>query len=391
MLRTPQLLLAVTLFLLAPAWSTAQSLSPKEIDARLETQLYDVLKLGTDIYNRGSQDACYRLYQGSLMSIVGFLEHRPDQIIKINKAIKDTNDMTSASERAFTLRKALDDLRAAIKPSLTSQMNTTPPDNSTPGQKKLWDRLGGELTVTLLVEDLVTRVMKNPKINFARRGTGNQWDANPENLSKIKKQFMQWISSVSGGPFKYEARDMKTVHQKMKISEAEYDFFIIELKASLNKYFVSPEAVAELMKQFETVKKDIVDSTIVVKSLWDRLGGEAMVTLLVDDFVSRVARNAAVNFTRKNEGREWPGTPAEVTALRKQLVQWVSSVANGPLKYTGKSMKDAHTGMKISNAQFTAIVLDLKASLDLCKISQAEQDELLAIVSGLRTDIVEVK
>ncbi len=390
MSRTTQLLLAIALLLLAPAWSAAQSLSPKEIDTRLETQLYDVLKLGTDIYNRGSQDACYRLYQGSLMSIVGFLEHRPDQIIKINKAIKDTNDMINVSERAFTLRKALDDLRAAIKPALTSQMNTAQP-GSTPGQKSLWDRLGGELTVTLLVEDLVTRVMKNPRINFARRGTGNQWDANPENLSKLKKQFISWISSVSGGPLKNETRDMKTVHQKMKISEAEYDFFIIELKASLDKYFVSPEAVAELMKQFEAVKKDIVDSTIVVKSLWDRLGGEAMVTLLVDDFVSRVAKDAAVNFSRKNEGREWPGTPAEVTALRKQLVQWVSSVTNGPHKYSGKPMKDAHIGMKISNAQFTALVLDLKASLDLCKVSQAEQDELLGIVSGLRADIVEVK
>ncbi len=388
--RTPQLLLTITLLLLAPAWSAAQSLSPKEIDTRLETQLYDVLKLGTDIYNRGSQDACYRLYQGSLMSIVGFLEHRPDQIIKINKAIKDTNDMINVSERAFTLRKALDDLRAAIKPALTSQMNTAQPANP-PGQKSLWDRLGGELTVTLLVEDLVTRVMKNPKINFARRGTGVQWDANPESLSKIKKQFMQWISSVSGGPFKYEDRDMKAVHQKMKISEAEYEAFIIELRASLDKYFISPEAVAELMKQFDAMKKDIVDSTIVVKSLWDRLGGEAMVTLLVDDFVSRVAKDAAVNFSRKNEGREWPGTPTEVTALRKQLVQWVSSVTNGPHKYSGKPMKDAHIGMKISNAQFTALVLDLKASLDLCKVSQAEQDELLGIVSGLRADIVEVK
>ena len=389
MLRTPPLLLTMTLLLLCPAWSAAQSLSPKEIDARLETQLYDVLKLGTDIYNRGSQDACYRLYQGSLMSIVGFLEHRPDQIIKINKAIKDTNDMINVSERAFTLRKALDDLRAAIKPTLTSQMNTTQPANP-PGQKSLWDRLGGELTVTLLVEDLVTRVMKNPRINFARRGTGVQWDANPENLSKLKKHFIFWISSVSGGPFK-PTSDLKTVHLKMKISEAEYEAFIIELRASLDKYFISPEAVAELMKQFDSMKKDIVDSTIVVKSLWDRLGGEAMVTLLVDDFVSRVAKDAAVNFSRKNEGREWQGTPAEVTALRKQLVHWVSSVSNGPHKYSGKPMKDAHIGMKISNAQFTALVLDLKASLDLCKVSQAEQDELLGIVSGLRADIVEVK
>jgi len=390
MLRTSQILLAIPFLLLVPGWSAAQSLSPKDIDARLESQLYEVLKLGTDIYNRGSQDACYRLYQGSLMSIVGFLEHRPDYVIRINRALKETNDMTNVSERAFTLRKVIDDLRADIKPVLVNQQANSAPTGNTPGKQSLWIRLGGELTVPLLVDDLVGRVLKNPRINFVRRGTGDLWDANPENITKLKRQFTLWISSVSGGPLKYESKDMKTVHQKMKISDAEFEFFIDELKASLNKYFVPPAEMSELVRQFDAVKKEIVDST-VVKPLWERLGGEPMVTLMVDDFVSRVSKNANVNFSRKGEAKEWPGTPVEVTALKKQLVQWISSVTGGPLKYTGKSIKDAHIGMKVTNGQFTALVLDLKASLDLCKVNQAEQEELLSIVSGFRKDIVEAK
>jgi hemoglobin len=388
MFRQANLLLGFLLLLLCPAWSAAQSLAPRDLDARIERQLFEVLKLGTDIYNRGAQDACYRLYQGSLMSMIGFLEHRPDQIKKIQRALNDTNDMTNVSERAHALRIAIDNLREAIKPSLVGQSTQ---GVTQPGRPTLWDRLGGELTVTLVVEDLVTRVLKNPRINFVRRGTGEQWEANPENLSKLKRQFILWISSVSGGPLKYEKKDMKTVHLKMKISETEYDSFMFELKASLDKYFISPAEIIELVKQFEAVKKDIVDTSIPTKSLWDRLGGEAVATLLVEDFVNRVSKNAAVNFTRKDEGKTWSGTPEEVATLKKQLVQWLSSVTGGPLKYTGKSLKVAHAGMKITNVQYTAMMVDLKASLDQLKINEPEHAELINLLNGFRKEIVEAK
>ena len=386
MTRMSTLWFAIVLPLLVPVWAAAQSLSPKDLDARIEKQLYEVLILGTDIYNRGGQDACYRLYQGSLISIAGFLEHRPDQIIAINKALKATDQLTNVNERAFTLRTAIDDLRAAIKPTLVGQQKPAPPTRNT-----LWDRLGGEITVTLVVEELVMRVLKNPRINFTRRGTGEQWEANPENVSKLKKQFILWISTVTGGPLKYEKADMKTVHAKMKITAAEYDAFIVELKASLDKYFVSPTEVSELLKQFDAVKKDIVDDTVVVKPLWERLGGEPAVILLIDDFVSRAAGNPAVNIIRKNEGTEWKATPTELAALKKQLVQWISSITKGPLKYEGKTMAEIHAGMRITNAQFTALMLDLKASLDQFKIIPGDQDELLSVIAGFRKEIVEGK
>jgi len=369
-------------------WSTgatAQTLTTKDLDARIEKQLFEVLTLGTDIYNRGSHDACFRLYQGSLMSIAGFLDHRPDQVLKINKALKATDQMTNVNERAFTLRTVIDDLRAAIKPTLMGQQAAVP------GRKSLWDRMGGDATIPVVVDELITRSLKNPRINFIRRGTGQEWEANPEKVSKVKKQFVNWISSVSGGPFKYEQKDMKTVHKNMKITAPEFDAFLSELRPSLEKYFVSNEEIIELVKSFESMRNDIVDTTVIIKSLWDRLGGEPAVTLVVDDFVTRVAKNPAVNFTRKDDSTEWKATPTELAAIKKHLVQWVSSVSKGPLKYEGKSMAEIQAGMKITNAQFTALMLDLKASLAQFKVNQLEQDELLSTISGFRKDIVEGK
>ena len=84
------LLIALPVLLFWSSWASAQTLTTKDLDARIEKQLYEVLTLGTDIYNRGSHDACFRLYQGSLMSIAGFLDHRPDQVLKLNKALRAT-------------------------------------------------------------------------------------------------------------------------------------------------------------------------------------------------------------------------------------------------------------------------------------------------------------
>ncbi|MFT3878206.1 MAG: group 1 truncated hemoglobin [Gemmatales bacterium] len=379
------LLIALAVLTFGTSWATAQPFSPKDLDARIEKQLFDVLTLGTDIYNRGSHDACFRLYQGSLMTVVGFLDHRPDQALKINKALKSTDQMTNVSERAFTLRTAIDDLREAIKPGLMGQQTATP------GRPTLWYRLGGESSISQMIDEVINRSMKNPRINFTRGGTGNQWEANPENLTKAKKRFVLWFSSVSGGPYKFEGKDLRAIHQNMKITAAEFDSFMLEVKAVLDKYFVPNAESNEVVALFEGKKNEIIDSTVVIKSLWDRMGGEPAVTLVVDDFVTRAAKDPAANFTRKEEGTEWKATPTELAELKKQLVQWVSSVTKGPLKYEGKSLADIRAGMKITNAQYTALMLDLKASLEKLKVNPLEQDELLSTISGFRKDIVETK
>lgn len=384
--------------LISPA-TNGQTPTQKDLDARIENQLYDVLKLGTDIYNRGSFDSCYRLYQGSLMVVLGFLDHRPDQVAKIQKALRESDNLLNVKDRAFALRDAIDNLRAAIKVTHTVKVEpgkTTPAKDkektpAPPAKPTLWERLGGELTVTLISEDLVNRVLSNPRINFSRRGTGNEWDANPEKISQLKKQFLLFLSSATGGPLKYSGKAMKETHQKMKITDPEFDVMITELTATLDKFFISPDEKTELLRIFNNCKKDIVDPNTVIRPLWERLGGEPALTLVVDDFFTRVARNPNVNFTRKGAGKEWAGTPEEITRLKRRLIQFISSVSEGPEKYDGKSMKAAHEGMKITEAEFTALVADFKASMDQLKVNIREQEEILKLINSTKNDIVEKK
>ena len=127
------------------------------------------------------------------------------------------------------------------------------------------------------------------------------------------------------------------------------------------------------------------------QSLYMRLGGEPAIKAVVDDFVGRAASNPKVNFTRAGSPAEWKATDENVAKLKKHLVQMVCAVSGGPQKYEGRDMKSSHAGMKITNAEFDAIVGDLIATLKKFNVPQAEIDELVGIVATTRGDIVEVK
>jgi hemoglobin len=134
-------------------------------------------------------------------------------------------------------------------------------------------------------------------------------------------------------------------------------------------------------------------------TLFERLGGEVGISNLVADFTPRVLDDPRVNWERKGvkrggfslrSGRSvtWNATPQSVAVLKKHMVEFIALATGGPAEYHGKAIQTTHAGMRISNAEFDAVIGDLKASLDRLKIPNLEQKELLAIVESTRPQIV---
>ena len=115
------------------------------------------------------------------------------------------------------------------------------------------------------------------------------------------------------------------------------------------------------------------------KPLYDRLGGKDAIVAVVDDFVANVAADASINKRFEH---------ADVNNLKKQLVDQICAATGGPCTYTGKDMKIAHTGMQITDAEFTALVDDLKKSLVKFKVGPQEQEELLGALGKMKPEIV---
>jgi len=77
--------------------------------------------------------------------------------------------------------------------------------------------------------------------------------------------------------------------------------------------------------------------------------------------------------------------PAGSKYLVTEMVSWATG---GPQKYTGKSMADSHSHLKITSKEWEAFLDDFQQTLDKFKVPAEEQAELKAIVNSTRSDIV---
>src|SRR5262249_39188708 len=117
------------------------------------------------------------------------------------------------------------------------------------------------------------------------------------------------------------------------------------------------------------------DDKPAAKSLYDRLGGKDAIKAVVHEFLGNVGADTKIN-------KRFAKT--DLKKLEGNLVDQVCQATGGPCKYTGKSMADAHKGMKITEDEFNALVGDLKKALDKFKVGDQEQKDLLGALGGMK-------
>jgi len=149
----------------------------------------------------------------------------------------------------------------------------TEPKGKDEGIKKdvklsLYDRLGAEKGITLIVEDWVNRAIVDPRVNWARKGVTEggfslsrnksvEWRNTPEAGTAMKGHIKQFLMLSTGGPPKYEGKEMKAVHEGMHITNDEFDAAIGDLKASLDNLQVPTQEQKELLAIVESTRPQI--------------------------------------------------------------------------------------------------------------------------------------
>ena len=80
-------------------------------------------------------------------------------------------------------------------------------------------------------------------------------------------------------------------------------------------------------------------------------GGYEGLGKITHDFVERVQKNPKIGRFFKD---------ADIERLEAMLTDQFCDVLGGGCKYAGKSMKEAHTNMKVATADFNALAEDLQ-------------------------------
>ncbi len=119
----------------------------------------------------------------------------------------------------------------------------------------LYDRLGGVYNIATVVDDLIDRVMANPKLN-----------ANPRvdeahhrvSAAGFKYLVTEMLCSAAGGPQVYSGRPMGEAHRHLGITPAEWEAFMEDVQQSLDKFGVPAPEQEEIRSFVESTREAIV-------------------------------------------------------------------------------------------------------------------------------------
>jgi hemoglobin len=115
------------------------------------------------------------------------------------------------------------------------------------------------------------------------------------------------------------------------------------------------------------------------KSLYDRLGQQPGLVVVVDEFVANIAADPRIN-------QRFAKT--DIPKLKAHLVDQLCVATGGPCRYTGRDMVTTHKGMNITTAEFNATGEAMLKALQKYKVAQADIDAVMGALGGMQNDIV---
>ena len=115
------------------------------------------------------------------------------------------------------------------------------------------------------------------------------------------------------------------------------------------------------------------------RPLYQELGGEAGVTLIVEDLLFRVLDNPRISHLFAD---------SDMLRLREKLIEQICAESDGPCTYSGDDMQTAHAGRNITDADFNALVEDLLEVMQARGVPVAAQNRLIKRLAPMHGDIV---
>ena len=158
------------------------------------------------------------------------------------------------------MRNSLGRVRTTVLALVTVVMVgvMTPPARAQVTQPSLYERLGGVYSIATVVDDFIERLLvnatlnANPAINEARKRVPK---------AGLKFHVTALVCAATGGTCAYTGRPMKESHEKLNISQAEWDAMVTDFKATLDNFNVPQREQQELNAIVDGTKNDIVRSS----------------------------------------------------------------------------------------------------------------------------------
>src|SRR5438270_6179076 len=128
---------------------------------------------------------------------------------------------------------------------------------ATQDSPSLYERLGGVYSIATVVEDLIDRVMSDARLNANPLVDEAHHKVPPAGFKYLVTEMLCW---AAGGPQRYSGRTMEDSHRQLAITPSEWEAFMDDVQATLDKFSVPAAEQAEVKALIESTRTAIVVS-----------------------------------------------------------------------------------------------------------------------------------
>jgi hemoglobin len=262
----------------------------------------------------------------------------------------------------------------------------------------LYERMGGEAGVRALVDDIVTRVSADERINGYFRNVS-------VDLEQMADCMALQIGAATGGPQTYPSgacRDMQAAHEGLGVSSQDFDDFAAAVVAAVNATDLPAADRTELLGVFTSHQAAVVEDESNDATVYQRVGRKPAISTVVTAFEARVTADPQIN--------AFFSGVYDITRLHNCLTRLVCSI-DGPchygeetpaefpgltLQFPCRDMGSSHYGLHaagdpgatITVEHFDRIVFHMTETLDAAGVAPADRDAIVTALAPLCPMIV---
>jgi len=269
--------------------------------------------------------------------------------------------------------------------------------------KTLLEQVGGEPAVDAAVKLFYQKMLADERVRvfFAFTNMAHQ--------VQRQKNFLLYVLD-GGNRHKYHGLSMDKAHARLitqgikdpqtgkvyKLSDKEFDATAENLKRTFEDLNVPKHLIDTIMGAFESLREQVMcrgkwaaalesapKTPLDQKTLFERLGGQAAVELVVDKFYSKMLSDKRVSPFFKD---------TNMAHQRSKQVSFISYVLGSPKKYAGLAMDKAHARLVkkqgLNDEHVTITKEHLINTLAEVGVPKELRDEVEALVESLREQVL---
>lgn len=259
----------------------------------------------------------------------------------------------------------------------------------------IYDRLGGEETVRRVVSGLILDVDADPRIN------GFFLNASVDR-ARLERCLVKFMTAATGGPASYPGpgegadsdgcRNMTESHAGLGISTNDFADLAEHLINQLREEGARESDIGRIQTALAPVAEQIVENPDNNETIYLRMLRKPGVEQVIDDFLTRVLANPAINGYFLND-------PLDTGRLATCLIRQVCQATGGPCVYGQevgselytepcKDMRSVHERFNISTADFNDLAVELVMALETAGVPRTDIDAIINVIAPLSEQIV---